>query len=1016
MKASQALSPAGVSGRAGLGSVSAGAPEGRAGAAEPVPTCKETPPDALFRLMAETSASATLLLDRELNVMWANSAAAMLTGHRVEAVSGMPWSELALPWTAGMELRRRLMSGEPVDLEAAGRRGSHGEERFLAATLTPLTDSSGDVTAIVCSLRETVPPTHHQAVPPEIDPLATQRRIEAALESAQGGMWDLDLSQRAARRTAFYFRMLGDAPHDEPVAIGSWRARVHPDDLQRVETAAQAVIEGTQPFYEAEYRYRHADGSWRWLLDRGRVTDRDTAGRATRMVGFVVDITDRVRTQHALRQSEFRYRTVASMAPGFVFEHRLNPDGTAEADWASDGIEAVFGCKYEEIDSHGGWFALLDEKYRPVAAARQARLAMGEPQSGETKVCTVHGETKWLHVNMLPVRDPQSGRVTGVLGSAHDITTRKLAEQALQESEAVLRAVTQNTPDWLFLVDEGLIVRFVNRQFGSHETVDMIGRPLLELVPEAHRASLEELYLRVLTSGRASRIELRHSDPDGIPQHHEHRVVPVVEGGDVRSLTVAVTDVSERKRAEAALRESQMTLQTVAASSADWLALFDRQRRCIFLNRAFRGIPPEGWIDAPVENFAPPAERRRVHEIFEHVMNTGEPRDFDQMIVDSERGPRYLELRARAVQADGRIFGAVVNITEVTERHAQQDAMRTQARILETMQEGVVLIDAASGVVKLTNPMFARMFGYDSKEELMGRSVESLFSTRALQRSRASRSVADSAVTEVVPVELECARKDGTRFVAACVLTPLTMGGATHWLAVFNDVTERKRLEKEIIEISNREQQRIGNDLHDGLGQELTGIALMLKGIVTQLRKEGSAARLDVEDVIALVNNAVESTRALARGLSPVSGERSGLAAALQALAARASERYGIHVEFDTDPDAPLQLNETAATHVYRIVQEALTNVIRHSSATEVEIRLYASGDELHLTVDDNGRGFSQPDLESPGGLGLKIMQYRTRMLGGDFMIDTSVRRGASIHCSFPLDRAVAQQPHAAGA
>jgi len=959
------------------------------------------PADDLFRLMAESAPSAMLLLDRELRVLWANRAAAALRGHTGATLTGAAWSELSFPWELGTDLRSRLLAGEPVQLEGAPHQSPDGSNRLLWAHLTPLLEPAGApaaaVTAIACTFAEgaAAQPTNS----PELD-------YKAALESAQGGMWDLDLTQRAARRTEFYFRMLGDSPHDEPVGVRSWRTRVHPDDLQRVEGAAQAVIEGRRPFYEVEYRYRHADGSWRWLLDRGRVTDRDSTGKAMRMVGFVVDITDRVRTQQALRQSEFRYRTVASMAPGFVFEHRLNPDGTAAPDWASDGIEAVFGCKYEEIDNHGGWFSLLDEHYRPIAAARQARLAMGEPQSGETKVRTVQGQTKWLHVNMLPVRDPQTGRVTGVLGSAYDITIRKLAEQARQESDAVLRAVTQNTPDWLFLVDENLVVRFVNRPFGPHDTDTMVGRRLLDLVPEAHRPSLEELYLRVFASGRPGRIDLRHADADGNASHYEHRVVPVIEGGNVRSLTVAVTDVTERKRAEAALRESQMTLQTVAASSADWLALFDRQRRCIFLNRAFRGVPPEEWIDAPVESFAPPAERRRVHEIFEHVMNTGEPRDFDQMIVDSEHGPRYLELRARAVQADGRIFGAVVNITEVTERHAQQDAMRTQARILETMQEGVVLIDAASGAVKLTNPMFARMFGYDSKEELMGRSVESLFSTRALQRSRASRSVPEGAPTEVLPVELECARKDGTRFVAACVFTPLKMGGANHWLAVFNDVTERKRLEREIIEVSNREQQRIGSDLHDGLGQELTGIALMLKGVVAQLRKEGSAARLDVEDVIALVNNAVESTRALARGLSPVSGERGGLAAALQALVTRASERYGIQVTLDTDPDDALRLNEAAATHVYRIVQEALTNVIRHASATEVEIRLYASGEEYHLTVDDNGRGFSQPDPESPGGLGLKIMEYRTQMLGGDLIIDTGVRGGASIHCSFPLERA----------
>ena len=596
-------------------------------------------------------------------------------------------------------------------------------------------------------------------------------------------------------------------------------------------------------------------------------------------------------TQQALLQSEFRYRTVASLAPGFVFEHRLRPDGSAEPDWASEGIQAVFGCRYDEIDSHGGWLSLIDDSQRHAAAERQAGLARGEPQSGETRVRTIHGQKKWLYVSMLPVRDPQTGQVTGVLGSAYDITTRKLAEQALLESEAVLRAVTENTPDWLFLVDETLCVRFVNRQFGEFGSEDVIGRRLLDFIPAAHRASLEELYRGVLASGAPGRIELRHRGADGNPSHHEHRVVPVIEAGVVRSLTVAVTDVTERKRAEAALRESQMTLQTVAESSADWLALFDRQRRCIFLNRPFRDLPPQAWIDAPVENFVPPAERPRVHAIFEHVMKTGEPRDFDQVILDSGQGPRYLELRARAVQADGRVFGAVVNITEVTER--------------------------------------------------------------------------------------------------------------------INDVTERKRLEREIIEISNREQQRIGNDLHDGLGQELTGIALMLKGVVAQLRKEGSATRLDIEDVISLVNNAIESTRMLARGLSPVSGERGGLAAALQALATRASERYGVQVEFDTNLDEPLRLNETAATHVYRIVQEALTNVIRHSLASEVEIRLQTSAGELHLSIDDNGRGFPHPLPEGPGGLGLKIMRYRAQMLGGDLIIETAARGGASIHCSFPMESAI---------
>ena len=713
----------------------------------------------------------------------------------------------------------------------------------------------------------------------ELEYHRSQRRLEAALESARGGMWDWDLTNGEVRQTDFYYGMLGATPQPGERSPHFWNSRVHPEDLPRVLTSVNEVIEGRRMMFEAEYRLRHEDGSWRWVLDRGRAPERDDNRRATRMVGFLVDITDRVQ----------------------------------------------------------------------------------------------------------------------------ETATRKLAEQAVRESEAVLRAVTENTPDWLFLVDETLSVRFMNRPFGPHRSEDVVGRSLLEFIPEAHRAKLEELYRGVLATGVPSRFEIRHLGPNTTESHHEHRVVPVIDRGVVCALSVAVTDVTDRNRAERALRESQMTLQTVAASSADWLALFDRGRQCVFLNRAMRGIPPEGWIGAPVEDFAPPAERAYMHEAFEHIMNTGEPRDFDQVIMDPKRGPRYLELRARAVQADGRIFGAVVNITEVTERHSQQDILRTQARILETMREGVVLIDATTHLITLTNATFDKMFGFEAFE-LLGHSIDPLFSMPAVQRKRFERTLRDgSEAAEVMPVEFECSRKDGSRFVATCVITPLRISGSERWLAVLNDVTERKRLEREIIEIANREQQRIGSDLHDGLGQDLTGIALMLKGVVSQLRKEGSAARMDVEDVIDLVNNAIESTRTLARGLSPVSGERGGLAAALQNLAARASERYGVKVEFHAKFDEPIRLSETSATHVYRIVQESLTNVVRHSRASEVSISLETAGGELHLRVDDNGRGFEQPLPDSAEGLGLKIMRYRAQMLGGDLVLESGSNGGALVRCSFPL-------------
>lgn len=213
----------------------------------------------------------------------------------------------------------------------------------------------------------------------------------------------------------------------------------------------------------------------------------------------------------------------------------------------------------------------------------------------------------------------------------------------------------------------------------------------------------------------------------------------------------------------------------------------------------------------------------------------------------------------------------------------------------------------------------------------------------------------------------------------------------------------RKRLEeREIIEIAHREQQRIGSDLHDGLGQDLTGIALMLRAIGAQLRKEGSAACAEIEHVIGLVNAAIENTRALARGLSPLRSEPDGLRTALQALAVRATERYGVPVAFESRIEREPPLDQKSATHLFRIAQEALTNAMRHGGASKVKILLAASGRALQLKVTDNGCGF--PGVrDGSDGLGLKIMRHRAEMLGGKLCFETGVVRGTIVRFSCPL-------------
>ncbi len=230
-------------------------------------------------------------------------------------------------------------------------------------------------------------------------------------------------------------------------------------------------------------------------------------------------------------------------------------------------------------------------------------------------------------------------------------------------------------------------------------------------------------------------------------------------------------------------------------------------------------------------------------------------------------------------------------------------------------------------------------------------------------------------------------------------------GSVVAFAVACGEITARRRgeealrvLEREITEIANREQRRIGNDLHDGLGQELTGIALMLTSLVGRLHKEHHAAAADAEEIVGLVNGAIDSTRALARGLSPVSIERGGLSFAMRSLATRASDMYGVRVCFHSKIWPQLTLEASACTHLYRIAQEAVTNAVRHGHASEVLIDLRVDGERVVLSVADNGRGFI-PGAVPASGMGLRIMQYRANMLGGSVSFEPRTEGGVRMVC-----------------
>jgi len=356
---------------------------------------------------------------------------------------------------------------------------------------------------------------------------------------------------------------------------------------------------------------------------------------------------------------------------------------------------------------------------------------------------------------------------------------------------------------------------------------------------------------------------------------------------------------------------------------------------------------------------------------------------------------RLKRVESTATRARQRGLAVAQRLADASEKGSAQ---RLSA-ILNTAVEAIITIDER-GIMESINAAGERIFGYESAE-LVGRNVSLLMpSPYREQHDGYLASYRRTGNAKIIGIGREVVgrRKDGAVFPMDLSVSEVRLPSKRLFTGFVRDITDQKRLEEEILRISELEQRRIGQDLHDGICQHLAAIELMSQVLEQNLSRKSHPEAAQAARIAEHVRQSIAQTRMLAHGLSPVELEANGLASALQELAANTENLFRVGCRFRCD--VPVLIHDNvAATHLYRIAQEALSNAIKHGKANQIEICLTASNQKISLVVRDDGVGFPKKPAKKKG-MGLRIMQYRAGMIGGSLVIQKENKGGTTVACS----------------
>jgi PAS domain S-box-containing protein len=924
-----------------------------------------------------------LILGRDLTVLHANAGAIRTAATPADGL--LSFSALLFAPTSAIP-RRALegaLDGQSFHDDSIAVPMPGAVTRWFEVELQPLRDESGVVGVAVLSMEVTERRRRRRARS------GSERRASALGEQARDFVTVTARDGRLVSISGGVTGFLGYTPQER--LSHSIFQHVHPEDLGVLRAKYLAVSTGAIRGFSRQLRVRHKDEAYRWLeLSCMSALDNPL------IEGVVVsarDITERKQAETRLAQREEVFKLAADAVNGIIFEWDLSR-GVVHR---SRGVHDVLGMQPKELESVSAWSDRIHPQDNVAYEDKiAAALASGRGWTASYRIRNLRGRYRSVVERGLIQRSP-SGEPVRAIGCVVDVSEIKRLTDLLAEAQRVAQI---GGWEYSYATHE---LEWTEEMFRIYETTpkDFVvsWHSMMAQCPPDSRARVTEAIERAESADGKIDLELE------IMTLTEKRIwvrfagqIEKLDGRPFRAFG-SVQNVQAQKVAQISLENSTDWLKlsmTMAHMHAwRWNRATDTIEYAI-VNGQTVGLPGVFPGMKKLMSRVHPKDRAAVRRAIDDAVERHTEVQTEFRLKSQDGRYRAYAAVARPVFDAANNPSGLVGVTQdVTARHESEARLRRSEELLRT-----TTANTADTLLLLDNHLMIRFINRDAcamrMDEIIGQDIAVLLPREGRESLMAKLyRVLTTGDTETYEFELHATGVDAEYFENRAVQVR-EEGLVTGISITMRNITERKRLEQEILDVSSRERQAIGRDLHDGLGQELTGVALMLRGLATRIETQSAAPKDQVDEIVGLVNQSIETARSLARGLMPVTPDAGGLEGALRSLADRSRDLYGLTVDFRVKVSPDRSLSEVMANHLYRIAQEALTNTARHAQATSVAIYLLVTTRKFLLRIIDDGVGIDQ-SVKSESGMGLKIMRYRASMIGATFEILPNQPRGTLI-------------------